>query len=157
MKIETIEQLTALLKESALVPETFDVEAVENAVKNVGDNDTAIGVYSRLAAQAIFENKESIEFLEERDRDTVEEWLKTGEIENGKALDLVTRATSNQTKHGWRDESQDDEFEPVFKKYGSVFEQGKSACVSEVVEGKDAIKAYTSIFEQGQKPNTHNE
>ncbi|TOM45743.1 hypothetical protein CGH76_23125 [Vibrio parahaemolyticus] len=151
MKIETIEQLTTLLKENALVPETFNVEVVENAVKNVGDNDTAIGVYSRLAAQAIFENKESIEFLEERDRNTVEEWLKTGEIENGKALDLITRATSNQTKHGWRDESKDDEHSDAFKEYGSIFEQGK---VTTVKDGENPMKAYSSIFEQGQQPNS---
>ncbi len=153
MKITTIEELTTLLKESAIVPDSFNVEATELAVKSIDNIETAIGVYSRLAAQAIFENKESIQFLEERDRNAVEQWLKSGKIEDGKALELVDRAISNQKTHGWQDRSGDDECESVFQEYGSIFEQGKSASVSKAAEGKDTMKEYGSIFEQGQQSN----
>ncbi|MFV0488141.1 MAG: hypothetical protein ACK5NL_13255 [Vibrio fluvialis] len=151
MKIETIEQLTALLKESALVPDSFPIERAESDVKAIGDSNLGLAIYSRLAAQAIFENKESIEYLEERDRTTVAEWLESGKIEDGKSLELVIRAISNQTKHGWRDASQDDEFEPVFEEYAATFKQGQST--NRVLEGNDAMKDYLSCFHQGAKPN----
>ncbi|EGQ8057343.1 hypothetical protein HPX47_004817 [Vibrio alginolyticus] len=150
MKIETIEQLTALLKESALVPNNFDVDNLEKHVNGIADPKMALAVYASIAGEAIFKDAQNINFLEERDRGTVSAWMESGSIEGSYALNLIFRAAANKKKYGDEEYSVENEPEPTIRDYCARFEQSRAAPRT---PSNDPIGDYCSIFTQDQKPN----